>query len=106
MASVAPSALATSVIVEAELRYGIAKGGHAMQAPLEAFLRSIPILAFDSAAAQEYGRLRAYLESRGETIGGNDLLIAATALAHGLTLVTHNVGEFARVPGLRIEDWE
>jgi tRNA(fMet)-specific endonuclease VapC len=46
------------------------------------------------------------LETQGTPIGGNDLLIAATAIAHGLILVTHNTREFGRVAGLKIEDWE
>ena len=55
--------------------------------------------------AEHYARIRADLEKRGVTIGGNDLWIAATALAHGATLVTNNTDEFTRVPGLLIEDW-
>ena len=57
-------------------------------------------------AAQAYGPIRAALEKAGTPIGANDLLIAATAVAHGLTLVTHNTREFSRVVGLAIEDWE
>ena len=49
--------------------------------------------------------IRADLETRGVVIGGNDLWIAATALAHGATLVTNNTAEFSRVPGLQLEDW-
>jgi len=56
--------------------------------------------------AERYARLRAELEGCGAVIGGNDLWIAATALAHGATLVTNNTGEFSRVPGLTIEDWD
>ena len=63
-------------------------------------------LPFDDAAAEHYGRIRADLTARGLTIGGNDMLIAATALANGCTLVTHNTAEFSRVPGLVIEDWQ
>jgi tRNA(fMet)-specific endonuclease VapC len=57
-------------------------------------------------AADAYGSLHADLERAGRPIGPNDLLIAATALAHDLTLVTHNISEFGRVPGLGVEDWE
>ncbi len=53
-----------------------------------------------------YGPIRANLERAGKLIGGNDLLIASIALANGLTLVSHNVSEFSRVPGLVVEDWE
>ncbi len=63
-------------------------------------------LPFDDDAARAYGQIRANLAERGMTIGPNDLLIASIALAHNLTLVTHNTDEFCRVPGLRIEDWE
>jgi tRNA(fMet)-specific endonuclease VapC len=63
-------------------------------------------LPFDDAAAEQYGRIRADLTARGLTIGGNDMLIAAIALANGCTLVTHNTAEFSRVPDLVIEDWQ
>jgi tRNA(fMet)-specific endonuclease VapC len=63
-------------------------------------------LPFDDACAEQYGQIRNELESDGTPIGPNDLLISAVARAHGLTLVTHNVGEFSRVIGLRLEDWE
>jgi tRNA(fMet)-specific endonuclease VapC len=65
-----------------------------------------PSLPFDDEAAEHYGRIRAELTTEGTPIGGNDFLIAAIALANGLTLVTHNTREFARVTGLTIEDWE
>jgi len=67
------------------------------------FLESFESLSFDDDAAEVYGRLRAFLEKRGELIGPNDLLIAATALAHDVTLVTHNTDEFKRVPDLSLE---
>lgn len=53
-----------------------------------------------------YGDIRGHLETQGTPIGGNDLLIAATAIAHDFILVTHNTREFGRVPGLKMEDWE
>jgi tRNA(fMet)-specific endonuclease VapC len=62
-------------------------------------------LPFDDAAAEVYGRIRAELASRGTPIGPYDLMIAATALANNLILVTHNTREFARVSGLVLEDW-
>jgi tRNA(fMet)-specific endonuclease VapC len=68
-------------------------------------LGTIDILAFETPAEIAYGTLRANLELRGLIIGPNDLLIAAQCLALGLTLVTNNTREFARVEGLRIEDW-
>ena len=63
-------------------------------------------LPFDDAAAEVYGRIRAALEAAGTLIGPYDLQIAAIALANDLTLITHNIREFGRVAGLRIEDWE
>lgn len=70
------------------------------------FLASLRKHPFDEACLEHYGELRARLTRSGQLIGPNDLLIAATALAHGAILVTHNVAEFSRVPGLLIEDWE
>jgi tRNA(fMet)-specific endonuclease VapC len=63
-------------------------------------------LPFDDSCAHTYGRIRAELEHAGTLIGPNDMMIAAVAVAHGLTLVTHNTGEFGRVAGLIFTDWE
>jgi tRNA(fMet)-specific endonuclease VapC len=97
-------------VVLGELFYGAYKSPQAFRAANFALLaRFCPRFAsrpFDNAAADVFGRLRAYLESLGTPIGPYDLQIAAIALVHGLTLVTHNVAEFSRVPGLTIEDWE
>ena len=60
----------------------------------------------DDAAAEVYARIRADMLTAGNPIGPNDMLIAAIAIANGLTLVTHNTNEFQRVSGLAIEDWE
>jgi tRNA(fMet)-specific endonuclease VapC len=68
--------------------------------------RQFASLSFDDQAAEEYGKSRAHLSSTGMLIGPNNLIIAATALSHGCTLVTHNSQEFSRVPGLLLEDWE
>ena len=65
-----------------------------------------PRLPFDDAAAEAYGEIRAHLQRAGRQIGGNDLLIAAIAHTNDLTVVTHNTGEFARVPDLPVEDWQ
>ena len=63
-------------------------------------------LPFDDDAAEAYGQIRAKLEKIGKPIGPNDFLIAAIAVANDVRLVTHNTGEFSRVQGLRIVDWE
>jgi len=72
---------------------------------LERFLAPFVSLPFDDRCAERYAALRADLAGRGQLIGPNDMLIAATALAHDLILVTHNTREFSRVVGLKIEDW-
>lgn len=103
-----PSEIAVCSIVKAELFTGAAKS----QFPTRTLARQIAFLArfvslpFDDAAATVYGSTRAALEKAGTPIGPNDLLIAAIALTHQLTLVTHNTREFARIAGLALEDWE
>lgn len=94
-------------MVRAELLYGAFRSSRREEnlqtlAILFQTFRSVP---FEDRAAEEYGRLRATLAERGTPIGPNDLLIAATALAQGLIVVTHNIREFGRVPSLKIEDW-
>jgi len=104
--AVGASAICTSIIVAAELRYGCAKKGSArLQARVEALLQTIAVLGLDIPADTQYGSIRAVLEAAGLPIGGNDLLIAAHAAALGLTLVTDNTREFSRVPGLVVENW-
>lgn len=94
--------------MEAELRFGAAHSPQPIRtlAPIEALLGTITVLPFDSASAKIYGQIRAMLRQAGTMIGANDLLIASITLANDLILVTHNVSEFSRVPGLKIEDWE
>lgn len=96
----------TSVIAAAALRFGAEKkGSMRLTRQLEAVLGSLEILPFEVPADVVYGEIRARLEKAGRPIGGNDLLIAAHALALGLTLVTDNASEFARVEGLKRENW-
>lgn len=99
--------LAVSVITEAELRYGFDwKGADAQRADYESDLRRrIPVLDLDSAAAIEYGRIRAELRRLGTPVADLDLLIGATALAMGLVVATLNVSDFSKIPGLTVEDW-
>ena len=96
----------TSVIVAAELRYGAAKSNSArLTERIDLILSALEILPLETPADHKYATLRHYLTRQGTLIGPNDLLIAAHALAGGLTLVTTNAGEFSRVPGLKVENW-
>jgi tRNA(fMet)-specific endonuclease VapC len=96
----------TSVIVAAELRYGAAKkGSQRLTAQLEAVLEALDVLPFETPADAAYGLIRARLEQAGQTIGANDLFIAAHAIAVGCALVTDNEAEFARIEGLPREHW-
>jgi tRNA(fMet)-specific endonuclease VapC len=108
MAREDPADIAVSAVTIAELTYGAHRGRRsaATLRALDEFTDALTVLPLDAAAARHAGRVRADLEARGRPIGPNDLLIAATALSHDLTLVTHNSREFGRVSGLRTEDWE
>ncbi|MBM2578082.1 type II toxin-antitoxin system VapC family toxin [Jannaschia sp. Os4] len=106
LAEVGEAGVVTSVVVAAELRYGAArKGSDRLTARVEALLSEIPVLPLAPPVDAAYGRIRAALEARGTPIGGNDLLIAAHALATGRAVVTANVREFERVDGLAVENW-
>lgn len=104
----APPEIRVSSVTRAELLYGARHSARVTDnlRLLTAFFAPLISLPFDDACAEHYGILRASLASSGRPIGPNDLLIAATALAHDLTLVTHNVKEFSRISGLNVEDWE
>ena len=96
----------TSIIVAAELRYGVVKSGSPrLAAQLEAVLGALEVLPLEAPADAAYGVLRARLERAGRPIGGNDLLIAAQAVTLGHTIVTDNEGEFARIDDLPCENW-
>jgi tRNA(fMet)-specific endonuclease VapC len=98
--------VSASVIVAAELRYGAArKGSLRLSRQVEAVLGALAILPLQPPADAVYGRIRFQLEREGLPIGGNDLLIAAQAIALGLIVVTDNEAEFARVAGLKRENW-
>ncbi|WPM83052.1 MULTISPECIES: type II toxin-antitoxin system VapC family toxin [Brucella/Ochrobactrum group] len=106
IAEVGPEAVCVSIITAAELRFGCAKkGSPKLLAHIEAILGSMQVLALDTPADAEYGRIRAELEAVGKPIGPNDLLIAAHAYALGMVLVTANTGEFSRIRALRVENW-
>jgi tRNA(fMet)-specific endonuclease VapC len=99
-------AMCVSIVTAAELRYGcIRKGSARLTAQVDAVLASIDVLPFDVPADVRYAVIRAALDAAGTPIGRNGLLIAAHAVAADVTLVTANVGEFGRVPGLRVENW-
>ena len=96
----------TSIMVAAELRYGaLKKQSTRLTAQLEAVLDALEVMAFELPADVTYGLLRVRLEQTGQPIGGNDLIIAAQALALDCTLVTDNEKEFGRINDLRCENW-
>ena len=94
-------------VVEGELLVGVEKSSRPEKARwlVDEFTLPFDVLPFDSDCAREYGRIRALLERSGKKIGHNDLFIAATALANNAVLVTNNMDEFKRVPGLSLECW-
>jgi tRNA(fMet)-specific endonuclease VapC len=101
--------LGVPAMVEYELRYGLLRLPQAAAGPrlaaLAQLLRPLQLLPFDSECAALAARLRVDLEALGTPIGPHDTLIAATALRHQATLVTRNVREFSRVPGLQWLNW-
>ncbi|WP_149736588.1 type II toxin-antitoxin system VapC family toxin [Rhizobium sp. RU20A] len=106
MQKFARQAICTSAIVASEMRHGVAKkNASKLSARVEDLLGWIDVRPFDDAASRAYGHLRSSLERQGKVIGWGDLFIAAHALALGMTLVTANTREFARVDGLAIENW-
>jgi len=96
-----------SSITVAELEFGLAKSEKydETQSAIYKFLSGFNIIDFDLNAAQSYGRLRAELQRQGKPIGAMDMLLAATALAKGMTLVTNNEKEFARLNNLKVQNW-
>jgi tRNA(fMet)-specific endonuclease VapC len=98
---------ALSVVVYGELCFGreSSRRRDETAAHISVLLETIRVLPLPLDAGARYGEIRAELERRGRPIGANDTWIAAHALAEGLTLVTNNEREFARVPSLRIENW-
>ncbi len=106
-ATLAPGQACISSITWGELLYGAAKSRESRKAyrVLDEFASLIPVLPMPPECGKSYGTIRADLEKRGLPIGGNDLWIAAHALAANLVLVTNNAGEFKRIPHLKIENW-
>lgn len=99
--------VAVSSISVAELKYGACKSSHPDRnlLALAEFLLPLEVVAFGEEAAGHYGDIRNHLEKGGNVIGSMDLLIAAHARSLSLTLVSNNLREFQRVPGLRVENW-
>ncbi len=96
-----------SSITLSELSYGVARSSRRAESAgaLQEFLLPLEVAAYDIAAAEMYGKVRAALTAAGSPIGPLDTLIAAHAVSLDVTLVTHNQREFRRVAGLRTEDW-
>jgi len=105
--SYSPSQMAVSSITVFELEYGAAKSkwSEKTRLNLELFLAPFTIIPFDGKDAVIAGQVRRYLEKEGTPIGPYDLQIAAQALSRDMTVITHNVNEFKRVPGIKTEDW-
>ena len=101
------SQVGVSSITLSELEYGIVKSSkpNQNQFALAQFLAPMEILPYGDEAAQQYGRLRAFLEKQGTPIGSLDMLIAAHALSIDCILVTNNEKEFNRAPNLKIDNW-
>jgi tRNA(fMet)-specific endonuclease VapC len=105
----AGSELFVSTISSFELWYGVEWSGRPelnRDRLQHFFAGQVQELQFGEEDAKRAGEVRAALEKQGTPIGGFDTLIAGQALARGLVMVTHNVREFGRVPGLRVEDWQ
>lgn len=98
--------IGVSAVTASELAFGVAKSGSDRNmAALQKFLAPLEIAPYDEACAWHYGRLRAHLAQQGTPIGSLDQMIAAHALALDATLVTNNLREFERVPGLQLDNW-
>jgi len=106
LAALNPDEVCTSIVVACELRFGARrKGSEVLTRRVEQLLGTLNVLPLDPPADEHYADIRAALERLGTPIGSHDLFIAAHARSRGLTLVTHNIREFARVPDLNVQDW-
>lgn len=101
-----PAALCTSIVVACEIQFGLQRGGSALiRSRMREILGVVAVLPLESPVELHYAQIRAHLQSIGQLIGSNDMLIAAHARSLGLVAVTNNTREFSRVPGLIVEDW-
>ena len=106
LAALNPDEVCTSIVVACELRFGARrKGSEVLTRRVDQLLGTLNVLPLDPPADEHYADIRAALEQLGTPIGSHDLFIAAHARSRGLTLVTHNIREFARVPDLNVQDW-
>lgn len=106
--AIPPSLIAVSALTRMEVDYGLAlnnERARKLASMLDAFFSTIATLPFDEIDAKAAAAIRAALKTKGRPIGAYDVLIAGTALARGLVVVTSNAGEFKRVSGLQVEDW-
>lgn len=101
-----PGDVAISAIVAHELFFGAFKSRRAAHNVTVIDALQFAVLEFDKEDARQAGQVRAHLAARGTPIGPYDVLIAGQAVARNLILITNNIKEFGRVPGLRIEDWQ
>jgi tRNA(fMet)-specific endonuclease VapC len=108
LAALTPGDAVLSSVVVGELLFGALRSRDVAKnlAEVRLFVGGFRSLPFDDQAAERYAHVRADLAAKGTPIGPNDLLIAATALANNLTLVTHNTSEFSRVAGVMLADWQ
>lgn len=105
--AVPPEQIVLSAVTVGEMEYGASKSrwGDRTRFRMQLFCSAYTVLPFSERDAVVFGRLRAELAAQGTPIGPYDIMIAAQAVCRGLTVVTHNTGEFARVPGIELEDW-
>ena len=101
------SRVGISSITLSELEYGVEKSSHKEQNKfaLAEFLAPLTVFAYDDNVSSTYGKIRAFLEKKRSAIGPLDMLIGAHALSMKAILVTNNDQEFARIPGLNVENW-
>lgn len=105
--SIPPSELAISAVTLFELEYGAARAnwGNQRVEDMRLFLSAFQVIPFTEYDAVITGRIRAALVKAGQSIGAYDVQIAGQGVARDITVVTHNTGEFSRVPGIKLEDW-
>jgi tRNA(fMet)-specific endonuclease VapC len=104
--SILPTTACTSIVVAAEIHFGLKQKASAkLTRQAKQILSVMEILSLESPVEEHYGDIRLHLNRMGQPIGGNDLWIAAHARCLGLAVVTDNIREFSRVPGLKVENW-